>query len=120
VVISDVKAARLVAVAGLGMLAACTTTLPLSGRMERTNETFSGTVSGSGYREGTGQVTLVSSLNTRCSGNFTYTSRRRGEGVLACNDGRTGAFRLSGAGSSGTGTGELNGHRFNFVFGPAT
>ena len=104
----------------IGALAACTTTLPLNGRMERTNETFSGTVSGSGYREGTGQLTLVSSQNTSCGGNFTYTSRRRGEGVLACKDGRSGAFHLSGVGSSGTGTGELNGQRFNFVFGPAT
>jgi hypothetical protein len=105
------------AAAGLALLAACSATLPLSGKMERTPETFSGTVSGSGYREGTGQLTLVSSQNTTCGGDFTYTSRRRGEGVLACKDGRTGAFHLSGAGSTGSGTGELNGQRFNFVFG---
>jgi hypothetical protein len=102
---------------GLVSLAACTTTTALSGRMERTSETFSGAVAGSGYREGTGHLTLLSSLNTTCEGDFTYTSRRRGEGVLACRDGRTGAFHLSGAGASGTGTGELNGQRFNFVFG---
>ena len=108
---------RALCAAGLAALAACTTTTSLSGKMERTGETFSGAVAGSGYREGSGHLTLVSSLDTRCEGDFTYTSRRRGEGVLSCRDGRTGAFHLSGAGSSGTGSGELNGQRFNFVFG---
>jgi hypothetical protein len=97
-------------------LGACASSLPLSGKMERTNETFGGGVAGSGYRSGSGHLTLVSSLTT-CEGDFTYTSRRRGEGVLSCRDGRTGAFHLSGVQDSGSGTGELNGQRFNFVFG---
>jgi hypothetical protein len=108
---------RALCVLGLISITACTTTTSLSGKMERSAETFSGTVSGSGYREGTGHLTLRSSLDTTCEGDFTYTSRRRGEGVLGCRDGRTGAFHLSGARESGSGTGELNGQRFNFVFG---
>ncbi len=98
-------------------LVACTTTLPLAGRMERSDERFTGSVTGAGYHEGHGHLSLVSSLGATCDGEFTYTSKRRGEGVLACNDGRSGTFRLSGAGNDGTGAGELRGQRFTFLFG---
>jgi hypothetical protein len=107
-------------VASAVLLSACSASAPVLGRMERSDETFSGHVTGSGYSGGSGELTLVSSRQATCNGHFTYTSRRRGEGVLQCTDGRTGAFHLSGVGASGTGAGELDGRRFTFNFGEAS
>lgn len=99
-------------------VAGCSSVRPITGQMERTDETFSGSISGSGYRDGTGELVLVSSRHATCRGGFTYTSRRRGEGVLTCDDGRTGPFHVAGVGGSGSGAGELSGQRFTFRFGP--
>ncbi len=105
-------------IVGCAALAACTSTAPLTGQMQKSDETFNGIVSGSGYSGGLGELTLVSSRNAECKGSFTYTSRRRGEGVLHCTDGRTGPFHIAGAGATGNGYGDLNGQRFTFSFGP--
>lgn len=99
------------------LLSACTTSAPLAGRMQRSDETFTGTVTGSGYSGGTGELTIVSNRRATCTGRFTYTSRRRGEGVLNCDDGRSGPFFLSGADATGTGHGDLSGQRFTFTIG---
>jgi hypothetical protein len=84
--------------------------------MERSDETFSGTITGSGYHEGSGELTLVSSRRATCRGSYVYTSRRRGEGILSCDDGRTGSFHLAAVYANGSGTGDLGGQRFNFSF----
>ena len=101
----------------VAVLSACASVRPIAGQMERTDETFTGSISGSGYREGSGELVLVSSRKATCRGTFTYTSRRRGEGVLNCDDGRTGPFHVAGVNESGTGAGELSGQRFTFRFG---
>lgn len=98
-------------------LAACAATAPVVGKMQKTDETFSGQVSGSGYSGGSGELTIVSSRHAECRGTFTYTSRRRGEGVLNCSDGRTGPFHIAAVNGSGTGAGELSGQRFTFSIG---
>ena len=98
------------------LVAGCNASIPVNGRMERSDESFQGAIAGSGYRAGTGELVLVSSRKVTCRGNFTNISRRRGEGVLSCDDGRTGSFRLAGSGGVGSGTGELAGQRFTFTF----
>ena len=115
---TSMKISPLLLIVASVSLASCTTTLPIVGQMERSPETFDGSVTGSGYSGGSGELTLVSSGRSTCRGNFTYTSRRRGEGVLRCDDGRSGPFHVSGAGSSGSGYGDLSGQRFTFTFGP--
>ena len=110
------KALSTLCIALACLVAACTASIPVNGRMERSDESFQGTIAGSGYRAGTGELVLVSSHKATCRGSFTNISRRRGEGVLGCDDGRTGSFRLAGSGGVGSGTGELAGQRFTFTF----
>ncbi len=102
------------------LLVSCSTSLPVVGQMQRTEETFNGAVAVSGYRSGSGDLVIVSSRNVTCRGAFTYISNRRGEGVLNCDDGRTGPFHLAGVGGSGSGYGDLNGQRFTFKYGSQT
>lgn len=101
-------------------LTSCSTSLPVVGQMQRTEETFNGAVAVSGYRGGSGDLVIVSNKNVTCRGAFTYVSNRRGEGVLNCDDGRTGPFHLAGVGASGSGYGDLNGQRFTFKYGTQT
>jgi hypothetical protein len=109
--------AVLAAAGAVVVLSSCSTGVPVSGQMERTEERFTGTFTGGGYRSGPGELTLVSSRNVTCKGNVVYTSPRRGEGVLNCNDGRTGPVHLSGFDSTGSGFGDLSGQRYTFTFG---
>ncbi len=111
------KPSSLVVILAAVMLSACSTTLPVVGQMQRTDETFDGQVAVSGYRGGSGDLVIVSSRHVTCRGAFTYISNRRGEGVLNCDDGRTGPFHLAGVGASGSGYGELSGQRFTFRYG---
>jgi hypothetical protein len=99
------------------LLVSCTASAPVTGQMQKSNETFRGTVSGSGYTGGSGELLIVSSRSAECKGRFTYTSRRRGEGVLNCSDGRTGPFHIAAVGETGNGYGDLDGQRFTFSFG---
>ena len=99
------------------LLASCAASAPVVGQMQRSDETFSGSITGSGYTGGTGELMLVSNHRAECRGSFTYISRRRGDGVLNCNDGRTGPFHIAAAGSTGNGYGDLNGQRFTFSIG---
>lgn len=93
----------------------CSLTLPVRGSLSATGEAFNGTATG--RVDGSGNLKLVSSKGTKCSGNFVYVTRRQGEGVLSCDDGRTGPFRFASTGRRGTGQGELNGESFTFTFG---
>ena len=110
------KATRGFVIAAVVVLAGCAASRPVTGQMERSNETFTGSISGAGYREGKGELTLVSSRKATCRGSFVYTTRRRGEGVLNCDDGRTGPVHIAAVNATGSGYGELAGQRFTFTF----
>lgn len=96
-------------------LSACSTTLPVRGDIGTTKETFTG--SATGYMDGSGTMTLDSSRGQRCAGNFVYTDGREGDGVIRCDDGRSGAFKFSSTGSRGVGSGTIAGEAFTFTFG---
>lgn len=104
-------------VVGSVMLASCAASAPVVGQMQRSDETFTGSITGSGYSGGTGELTLLSNRKAECHGSFTYISRRRGDVVLNCSDGRTGPFHIAAAGSTGNGYGDLSGQRFTFSIG---
>lgn len=90
-------------------------TLPVQGVVTGGTETITGTATG--YMNGGGTLTIVTSKGTTCKGNFVYVTKRNGEGVFQCDDGRSGPFRFVSTGASGTGYGDFNGQRFTFTFG---
>lgn len=96
-------------------LAACSATLPVRGQVQNSDETFSGTATG--YMDGGGTLTIVSSDGTHCTGDFVYVTSRNGEGVFVCDDGRSGPFAFVSTGRRGTGYGTLGGENFTFTFG---
>jgi hypothetical protein len=96
-------------------LSACSLTLPVQGRVQNTDETFTG--SATGNMNGDGVLTIRSSRGTGCKGDFVYVTARTGEGVFACDDGRSGPFRFVSSGSRGNGRGTLGGQEFTFTFG---
>ncbi|QDI05425.1 hypothetical protein E4A48_18655 [Xanthomonas cerealis pv. cerealis] len=110
------KALQLAASISAAMvLTSCSMTLPVRGNVMNSSETFTGTATG--YMDGGGNMTLVTSRGATCKGNFVYVSRRDGEGVFSCDDGRTGPFTFVSTGTRGTGKGDLGGERFIFTFG---
>ena len=96
-------------------LSGCSVTEPVSGRVQNSDETFSGTATG--YMDGSGHMTLVTSRSVVCKGNYVYVTSRKGEGVFSCEDGRSGPFQFVSTGRKGTGYGDLGGERFTFTFG---
>jgi hypothetical protein len=105
------------AIASLIVLACtgCALTLPVRGQVQNSPETFSGTATG--HLGGGGELSLVSSKGAVCRGNFVYVTRRQGEGVFNCDDGRSGPFTFASTGTAGTGYGTLGNERFTFTFG---
>ena len=97
------------------VLAGCSLTLPVTGQLADGKETFSG--SATGYANGVGELMIVSSKGTMCTGNFVYVTQQTGEGVFTCSDGRSGPFKFVSTGTSGTGTGVLAGETLTFTFG---
>lgn len=106
---------RLIASFGAMVLAGCSLTLPVRGSIQNSPETFTGTATG--YMDGGGDLQIVSSKGAVCTGNFVYVTRREGEGVFQCDDGRSGPFKFVSTGSRGTGYGDLGGERLTFTFG---
>lgn len=104
-----------VAVAALMLLAGCTMTLPVTGQIRSTGETFSG--SATGHMDGAGNLTIVSNRGATCRGGFVYATPREGAGTFTCDDGRTGPFQFISTGKRGTGTGDLDGQPLIFTFG---
>ena len=100
---------------GSMFLAACSMTLPVHGQLPDTNEEFSGTATG--HWDGGGELTIISNKGATCKGSFVYVSNRNGEGILTCDDGRTGPFKFVSTGTQGSGYGDLNNKRFTFTFG---
>lgn len=105
----------LLIVVSLLMLSGCSMTLPVRASMQGDKEIFTGTATG--YLDGSGNITIESSNGTTCTGNFVYVTRRQGEGVISCDDGRSGPFEFVSTGSRGTGHGELDGEGMTFTFG---
>lgn len=101
--------------ASVALLTSCSLTLKVQGQMQASDESFTG--SATGYMDGSGHLTITSNRGVTCGGDFVYVTRRTGEGVLKCDDGRTGPFSFVSTGRRGTGTGDLNGRRFTFTFG---
>lgn len=106
---------RLIAITLCAALAGCSITLPVTGRVQNSDETFVGNATGG--LNGNGTLKITSSKGPTCEGKFVYTSNRTGEGVFNCSDGRTGPFSFVSTGTSGTGYGDLGGQRFTFTFG---
>lgn len=107
---------HVVVACALGLsLGACSMTLPVRGQVQNSNESFAG--SATGYMDGSGNLSITSSNGTSCHGDFVYVTKRTGEGVFTCDDGRTGPFRFVSTGSRGTGHGSLGGQAFTFTFG---
>lgn len=102
-------------VATLALLAGCSMTLPVTGQTENGAETFTGQATG--YAEGGGTLTLVSSKGRSCSGNFVYVTGRKGEGTFTCTNGQSGSFSFVSTGTRGTGTGKIGSEPFTFTFG---
>jgi hypothetical protein len=96
-------------------LAGCSMTLPVTGQVQGTGETFSSKATG--HLDGAGELTIVSNRGPTCTGRFVYTTGRRGEGTFTCTDGRSGPFTFVSTGSRGTGSGQLDGRLFTFTFG---
>lgn len=107
---------KLIAVGiGVALLSGCSMTLPVRGVIQNSDETFTGTATG--YIDGGGDLTIISNKGANCTGNFVYVTRRNGEGVFKCDDGRSGPFEFVSTGTRGTGFGDLGGQRFTFTFG---
>ena len=109
------KKKLIVLVTGICMLSGCSMTLPVKGQMQKSDETFTGTATG--YIDGGGDLKINFINGTKCTGNFVYVTRRNGEGVFKCDDGRSGPFEFVSTGTRGTGFGDLSGQRFTFTFG---
>lgn len=102
-------------IAAACLAAGCSMTVPVRGMVQGSSETFTGTATGG--LGGGGSLTVTSSLGPTCVGDFVYVTRREGEGVFNCSDGRTGPFTFVSTGTRGTGHGDLGGQRFTFTFG---
>jgi hypothetical protein len=106
---------RILAVASVLLMTACSMTLPVGGEVQSTGETFVG--SATGHLDGAGELTITSNKGSVCKGTFVYTTMREGQGTFHCNDGRSGPFSFVSTGSRGTGKGTLDGQPFIFTFG---
>jgi hypothetical protein len=96
-------------------LSGCSLTLPVSGLVQNSSETFTGTATG--YMGGAGQLEITSSNGATCKGTFVYVTPRQGAGTFRCSDGRSGPFNFVSTGAAGTGQGDLGGQHFTFTFG---
>ena|SRR3990167_3813295 len=106
----------ILAIIAAGALAACSITLPVQGQIQNSAETFTGVATG--YMDGAGNLTIVSSKGATCKGNFVYVNGREGRGTFTCDDKRTGPFDFVSTGKRGTGTGHMsNGDKLIFTFG---
>jgi len=91
-------------------------TLPVKGKVENSDEYFTGTATGNLF--GTGSLKIVSSNSSICEGDFVYKiPHRLGKGDFKCNDGREGPFQFESTCTSGSGYGNLGKNHFTFSFG---
>lgn len=90
-------------------------TLPVTGGIQGTGESFTGAATG--HMDGAGELTVTSNRGAVCKGQFVYTTNREGDGTFQCSDGRSGPFHFVSTGKRGTGRGTLDGQPFFFTFG---
>ena len=107
------KCAYIVVVCSI--LSACGSTMPLTGAIKDSDESFSGIATDN--PDGDGNLTIISSKGASCTGNFAYVTRHQGQGVFECNDGRSGPFKFVSTGMWGTGYGQLGNSKLTFTFG---
>lgn len=108
------RARRIAAMAALLMLAGCTATSVITGQVQQTGETFTGRAVG--HMDGAGEIGATTSKGVPCQGTFTYVTKRQGQGVFSCADGRSGPFQFVSTGSRGSGQGNFgNGQSFIFT-----
>ncbi len=108
---------KILVIAALLAVTACSRTLPVHGDMNDGKEKFLGQATG--YLDGEGKLIIRSEEGTKCEGAFKYTSLyTMGEGDFACNDGRHGTFDFTSDGNIGRGFGKTNlNEPFRFTFG---
>lgn len=90
--------------------------LPVTGEVKNSAETFSGTAKVSPL-SGDGNIDLLTSKGVTCQGVFGYVSRQEGRGTVMCKDGRKGYFQFVSAGFSGSGAGKIEEENFEFRIG---
>lgn len=96
------------------LLAGCSITVPVRGTVGGTGEAFTGTASES--IDGAGTISITSNQGARCSGTFVDVMSSGGDGILQCEDGRTGSFRFTSTGFRGVGSGTLGDRPITFTF----
>ena len=106
-----------VAMLSIGALAlcGCSMTVPVAGQSSDGGETFTGKATG--YADGSGSLSIVSSKGLSCSGNFVYVTPRTGSGTFRCLNGQSGPFNFVSTGTHGSGTGKIGDRTFTFTFG---
>jgi len=105
-------------------LTACSHTVPVSGKVEKTNERFVGTATS--YSSGQGSLFVTTDRGATCQSKFdidlvsSVTEGVSSHGIITCSDGRTGTFAYSGTALQGNGFGTFSdGHKFIFTYGAA-
>jgi len=107
------SAVMLAAVFSGSSTAAPTATYPISGQMQGTSETFSGTAME--YGVGAGDLTVATSMGAKCTGHFFFNTPQAGNGIYKCDDGRSGPLSLVSTGKHGTGNG-TGAQQISFTF----
>lgn len=98
------------------LLAACSLTVPLRGRIGGDVELGG---DATGYLDNSGALRITASDGRVCSGTFRYErDRPNGAGTFTCQDGTTGTLAFSRFGQQGFGSGTTNrGEPIRFAFG---
>jgi len=100
------------------ILSACSSTLPVKGLIQDSNESFSGTTLE--HANGNADLKITSNQGAVCTGNYAYITKHQGKGAFNCDDGRSGPFKFITMGEWGAGHGQLGGDKFTFTFGSLT
>lgn len=109
-----------IALGGALVLSACSTTYPLVGVIPETGERFTGTATAT---TGTSTYQITSDTGATCSGTYkadvVYSASQgaSSNGVVQCNDGRTGHWAASGTLAGGQGFGTVGGKKFEIYYG---
>lgn len=100
-------------------LSACTSTYPVRGVVEKTNERFLGTTTVS-LADKDGTINIVTDKDVSCTGSYpiSLSTSVSARGAFTCDDGRSGTFAFSGTSTAGKGFGKFNnGGKFLFTYG---
>ena len=71
---------RLILLAAVASLSACSTTLNVRGQMDNGEDTFVG--SATAHMDGAGELQITTAAGLACSGAFVYTTKRTGGGMV--------------------------------------